>query len=163
MVVVAISASGERGHGPEALEGGEELVFPWPPGGHLECHCAGGAGDPAGNAQQSATEGPGGRDDCVGQPDQGRPAQQVVRERRDHGPGGVCDEVAGREMRQCLVFEVTDREFHNGVLAVLCFHLLDRVGAVGQERVMAPVGPQLGLGADQAGAAYDQPVSRASV
>ena len=62
-------------------------------------------------------------------------------------------------MRECLVFEVTDRELHDGVLAVLCLDELDRVGAVGEEREMAPVGPQLGLGADQAGAAHDQPLA----
>ena len=54
---------------------------------------------------------------------------------------GVGEELARREVRERLVFEVTDREFHNGVLAVLCLHLLERVGAVGQKRVMAPVGP----------------------
>ena len=59
-------------------------------------------------------------------------------------------------MRQRLVFEVADRELHDGVLAVLGFDELERVGAVGQEREVAPVGPQLGLGADQAGAADDQ-------
>ena len=30
------------------------------------------------------------------------------------------------------------------------------VVSVGDERVVAPVGPQLGLGADEAGAAHDQ-------
>ena len=40
-------------------------------------------------------------------------------------------------MRECLVFEVTDRELDDGVLAVLCLDLFERVGAVGQERMMA--------------------------
>jgi hypothetical protein len=63
-----------------------------------------------------------------------------LRERGDHGPGGVGEELARGEGCECLVFEVADREFHNGVLAVLCFDLLERVGAVGQQRVMAPSG-----------------------
>ena len=62
-------------------------------------------------------------------------------------------------MRECLVFEVADRELHDRVLAVLRFDELDRVGAVGEEREVPPVGPQLGLRADQAGAADDQPLA----
>jgi hypothetical protein len=85
--------------------------------------------------------------------------QEVVRQGGDHCPGGVGCELAGGEVRECLVFEVTDREFHDCVLAVLRFDELERVGAVGQEREVAPVGPQLGLGADQAGAADDQPLA----
>jgi len=37
-------------------------------------------------------------------------------------------------VRECLVFEVTDREFHDRVLAMLSFDELERVGAVCQER-----------------------------
>ena len=92
--------------------------LPWPAGGHPECHFSGCAGNPAGNGQQPPPDGSGGRDDRVGQPDQGCPAQQVVRERGDHGPGGVREEAAGREVRECLVFEVTDRLFDDGMLAV---------------------------------------------
>ena len=46
--------SGERRHGAESFEGGEELVFPGPPCGHAECDGAGGARDPAGNGEQPA-------------------------------------------------------------------------------------------------------------
>jgi hypothetical protein len=56
-----------------------------------------------------------------------------------------------------LVFEIADGELDDGVLAVLGLDDLEEVGAVGDEREVAPVGPQLGLGADQAGAADDQP------
>ena len=117
--MAVIVLSGEWRQGAEALEGGEELCLPSPPGGHSECHCAGVAGDPAGNGEEPATDGAGGGDDCVGQPDQGGPADQVVRERGDHGPRGVGEELAGGEVRECLVFEVTDRELDHGVLAVL--------------------------------------------
>jgi len=54
-----------------------------------------------------------------------------VRTRGDHGPDGVGEERPGREVRQRLVFEIPDREFQHGVLAVLCFDEFDRVGAVG--------------------------------
>jgi hypothetical protein len=58
--------SGERGNGAEALERGEELCIPWPPGRHAECHLSCGAGDATRDAQQPAAECPGGRDDRVG-------------------------------------------------------------------------------------------------
>jgi hypothetical protein len=74
--------------------------FPWPACGHPECHRAGAAGDPPGDGEQPAAQRPSGGDDHVGQPDQGRPAQQVVRERGDHCPGGVREELAGGEVRQ---------------------------------------------------------------
>jgi hypothetical protein len=81
-----------------------------------------------------------------------------VRERGGHCPGRVGEEFAGREVRQGLVFEVADRELHDRVLAMLCFDDLDRVGPVGQERLVAPVGPELGLGSQESGAAHDQPL-----
>ena len=56
-------------------------------------------------------------------------------------------------MRQGLIFEVADRELDDGVLAVFGLDDRERVGAVGDEREVSPVGPQLGLGADKAGAA----------
>jgi hypothetical protein len=87
------------------------------------------------------------------------PAQQVVRERGDHGPGGVGKELAGREVHQGLVFEVTDRELNHGMLAMFCLDQLERVGAVGQERGVAPVWPQLSLGSNQPGAMNDQSLS----
>ena len=55
----------------------------------------------------------------AGQAEQLRPAQQVVRERGEHGPGAVGVEVAGGEVRQRLVFEVADDQLDDGVLAVL--------------------------------------------
>ena len=59
-------------------------------------------------------------------------------------------------MRERLVFEVTDGELDDGVLAVLALDDLERLGAVGDEREVAPVGKQLGLGAEEAGAADDE-------
>jgi hypothetical protein len=43
----------------------------------------------------------------------------------------------------------------DGVLTALGFNDLKRVGAVGEKRDVAQVGPWLGLGADRAGAAHD--------
>ncbi len=45
--------------------------------------------------------------------------QQVVRERRDHCPGGVREELPGGEVGECLLFKVTNRELNDRVLAVL--------------------------------------------
>ena len=60
-------------------------------------------------------------------------------------------------MREGLVFEVADHQLDRGVVAVIDIGGEHRDGAVGRERVVAPVGEQLGLRADQAGAADDQP------
>ena len=62
-------------------------------------------------------------------------------------------------MRERLVFEVADRELDDGVLAMLGLDDLQCLGAVGQEREVAPVRQQLGLRADQAGATHDQPAA----
>lgn len=81
-----------------------------------------------------------GRDHSVGKSDLGGPPLEVVREGGDHSPCGVGEEPTGRECANRLVFEVTNRELHDGVLTVLGLDLLERVGAVGQERVVAAVG-----------------------
>ena len=60
-------------------------------------------------------------------------------------------------MRKRLVFEIADREFDDGVLAMLGLDEQQRLGAVGREREVLPVGEQVGLLADQTGAARDQP------
>src|SRR5436190_22664340 len=71
----------------------------------------------------------------------------------------LAAELAGGEMRERLVFEVADRQLDDGVLAVLGLDYLQRVGAVGEEREVAPVGPQLGLRAEQARAPDDHPLA----
>ena len=60
-------------------------------------------------------------------------------------------------MREGLVFEVADHQLDRRVVAMIDVGDERRDGAVGREAVVAPVGAQLGLGADQAGAAHDQP------
>ena len=56
--------------------------------------------------------------------------------------------------------EVADRELDLGVAAVIPLDLRQRLCAVGDEGVVAPVGEQLGLGADKSRAADDQPAPR---
>ncbi len=54
-------------------------------------------------------------------------------------------------------FEVTDREFHDGVVTVELIDGDGVVGEVGQKRVVPPVGPQFGLVlVGEAGASHDQ-------
>ena len=59
--------------------------------------------------------------------------------------------------RRAAFFEVSDGELDCGVAAVVCVGVDGvEVVSVGDEAVVAPVGPQLALGAEQAAAAYDQ-------
>ncbi len=60
-------------------------------------------------------------------------------------------------MRQRLLFEVGDHLLDDGVVAMLGLDERDLFAAVADEREVAPVGPELGLRADQSGAADDQP------
>ena len=55
--------------------------------------------------------------------------------------------------------EVADRELDLRVAAVFGLDQGERLGAVGDEGVVAPVGEELCLRADQPGAADDQPTS----
>jgi hypothetical protein len=48
----------------------------------------------------------------------------------DHRPGGIGSEVAGREVRERLVFDVTDRQLDDGVRAMLGLVDAERVAAV---------------------------------
>jgi hypothetical protein len=57
------------------------------------------------------------------------------------------------------LLEVADGELDHGVAAVVGVQRDGGAGAVGDERVVAPVRPRGGLGADQAGAAHDQPAA----
>jgi len=130
---------------------------PGPAGGEVKRPSAGVAGQAAGDLKQSAAQGAGGADGRLGKSKQLRPSQQVVRERGEDGPGTVGVEVPGGEVRQCLVFEVGDDLLDDGVLAVLGLDQCDVLVTVGEKTEVPPVGPQLGLRADEAGAADDQP------
>ena len=56
-------------------------------------------------------------------------------------------------------FEVADAQLDRGVAAVILVKLDRGADPVGDQGVVAPGGKQLGLGADQAGAAHDQPAT----
>jgi len=58
--------------------------------------------------------------------------------------------VAGREVRERLVGEVGDDLVDDSVIAVLGLDEVELVGAVGEDRKVPPVGPQLGLRTEQA-------------
>src|ERR1700733_5722758 len=149
--------SGEFWERAYAGERAGEVVLPWPAGRKVKRPLASRAGQPAGDLKQPAAHGARDAHSLARQPDHVGPAQQVVRDRGDHCPGAVRVELAGGEMRERLVFEVADRELDDGVLAVLSLHDLQRLGAVGDEREIPPVRPQLCLWADEPGAAHDQP------
>jgi hypothetical protein len=56
-------------------------------------------------------------------------------------------------------FEVADAQLDDWVAAVILVQPHRGADRVGDKGVVAPVGEQLGLGADQAGAAHDEPVA----
>jgi hypothetical protein len=57
-------------------------------------------------------------------------------------------------MPQPLGFEVANAQLDDGVAAVILVEFDGGADPVGDQGVVAPVGEQLGLGADQAGAAH---------
>ncbi|MEA2222883.1 MAG: hypothetical protein QOH83_1259 [Solirubrobacteraceae bacterium] len=126
--------------------------MPWPAGREVQRPAAGVAGQAAGNREEPAAQGARGAGRGVGQSEQLRPPQQVVRQGGEHGPGCVGVVVAGGEVRERLVFEVGDDLLYDGVVAVLGLDDRDVLCAVGEKGEVPPIGPQLGLGADQAGA-----------
>ena len=148
--------SGGDGERSDPGERADEVVLPGPACWEVQRPLACAAGQSSGDLKQPTAQGARSADGFARQPDQAAPAQQVVGQAGDHGPGAVGVEAAGGEVRERLVFEVADRELDDGVLAMLSLDQLERLGAVGDEREVAPVGPELGLGADQAAAADDQ-------
>jgi hypothetical protein len=114
------------------------------------------AGQSPGDLQQSAAQGARGADGCVWETDQLCPSEQVVSKRAEHGPGAVGVELAGGEVHKRLVLEIGDDLLDDGVIAMLGLDQGDVLGAVGEQREVTPVGPQLCLRADQAGASDDQ-------
>ena len=84
---------------------------------------------------------------------------EVVREGGDHGPGAVGVPLPGREGLEGWVFEVADHELDRGVVAMIDVGDQGRDGVVGRKAVLASVGPELCLCAEESGAADDQPES----
>ena len=114
-------------------------------------------GQASGDREQPPAQGAGGADGGVGQTDQLCPSEQVVRERAEHGPGAVGVELPEGKCTKRLVFEIGDDLLDDGVVTMLGLDDRDVLGAVGEKAEVPPVGPQLGLGADQPGASDDQP------
>ena len=94
----------------------------------------------------------------VGAAEAGGPAYEVVGEHAAGDPGAVGGEWSGGAAAEPgALFEVTNGELHGGVGSVVGVGGTGvEVFSVGDEAVVAPVGPQLGLGAEQAGAAHDE-------
>jgi hypothetical protein len=143
LLVVAgpVGVSGGGGNGSDAREGGLEVALPGPARGQVQCPAACVAGQAAGEGQQRPADGARGAHDGAGEAEQFGPAQQVVGERGEHGPGAVGVEVPGGEVRRRLVVEVGDDLLDDGVIAVLGLDERDVFGAVGDEGEVAPVGP----------------------
>ena len=109
---------------------------------------------PAGQGQQGATQRLGHHQLLAcSQPDGGDPAQQVV-----VLTGAITRAVAGTEVAGQDPGVGAELPLWVGAMVGVQF---DRgADPVGDEGVVAPVGEQLGLGALEAGAAHDQPVTR---
>ena len=114
--------------------------------GRCSVHWRRGAGQSAGDREQPAAEGAGGADVVVRAGRSG-----LVQRSRLCASAAITVQAAlalklpGGEVRERLVFEVADRELDDGVLAVLGLDERERLGAVGDEREVPPVGQQLGL------------------
>ena len=79
-------------------------------------------------------------------------------EAADEQPGCVGEEAAGGSVVEAgALFQVADRKLDLGVAAMIGLDKRERLGAVGDEGVVTPVGKQLGLGANEACAANDEP------
>lgn len=114
------ACSADCGQGSQFGERGQERLAPWPSSWQVQRLAATAAGDPSGQRQQASSNGLGHNRALDVQSEVGDPAQQVVRQRREHESGGVGVEHSRRAVRQPgAVLQVTDRQFHHGVGAVL--------------------------------------------
>src|SRR6266700_388487 len=98
--------SGGGGNRSDAGERLGEVLLPGPACGEVERPLAGVAGEAAGEREQPAADGACGADGGVGEPELFGPAQQIVREARDHGPGAVGVELSRGEVFERLVLPV---------------------------------------------------------
>ena len=101
----------------------------------MECDAPGRGGDPRGEADQFPADGSGGRfgQDAAGERASG--AGQVECDGRQHQPGGVGGELAGRQVRQRGVLQI-GVDLLDDRVATVCLISGDGVqGAGGEERV----------------------------
>ena len=156
----AVGGSDELGQVADVSQGGGEGVLPWPVERQAQFVAVAVVDEAARHGEEPVADGgrdgelPGG----VGAPEAGGPAGEVVREDTAGEPGAVGEELArGAAAEPGAFFEVSDGEFDCGVVSVVgvgCFGV--EVVSVGDEAVVAPVGPQLALGAEQAAAPRDE-------
>jgi hypothetical protein len=137
------AGGGERS---DACERADEVGLPGTAGGEVKRPAAAGVGQRPGSASSLRRTVRAARTVVAGRPITAVPAQQVVRETRDDGPGGVGGKLAGGEVRQRLVLEVADRQLDDGVLAVLGLDQFERLGAVGEEGEQLPSWAAVRLG-----------------
>ena len=105
--------------------------------------------EPAGELEEPGADGAGDGElfGGVHVAESGGPADQVVGEHGAGEPGGVGEELTGRAVLEPgAFFEVADGELDGGVVAVELVDLDGGQVEVGDERVVAPVGPQSPLG-----------------
>ena len=134
-----------------------ELVGPGPAGGESEPHAPGAVDEDGSDGDEAGASGPVG--DWWVPGELAGPATQVVSEDRTGEPRGVCVVVPrGDVFESGAFFEVADGEFDGGVVTMELVGLDDGGVEAGDERVVAPVRPQLRLGAiGEPGAAHDEP------
>jgi hypothetical protein len=124
--------SGRGRQRSDLRERADEVVLPRANGPEVKCPLAGGVGGPSGDLQQPAPHGAAAAHGVSGQSDDTRPADQVVSDRGNHGPGAVGVEHTGPEVRERLFFEVTERERDDRVLTLLGLFDCQRFGLVGE-------------------------------
>ena len=153
----AARGSDEQGQVADVLQGGGEGVLPGPVERQAQSVSAAVVDEAARHGEEPVADG--GRDGELalrgGRAEAGRPAGEVVREHAAGEPGAVGGELSrGAAAEPGAFFEVSDGELDCGVAAVVCVGCFGvEVVSVGDEAVVAPVGPQLALGAEQAAAA----------
>src|SRR5690606_24651243 len=152
-------SAGDGWESSQGVERGAELVGPGPAGWEPQGGAAGSGDEPAGYAQEPVPESLG--DDefvaAAGAAEGGGPADEVVGEHGALQPGAVGVERAGGQVGERPGFEIPDRQLDHGMRAVLAIECPRRAGEVGDERVVAPGGEQLALGAVVvANSAHDQ-------
>src|SRR5947207_6390706 len=128
----------------------------------MEYGAALGAGQPGRDVDQVGAQGGASGEGVAGGAGQGAGgAEQVVADRGEDGPGGVGAKRAGGFVGPGAVDEVGPDGFADGVAAVGDVGLVDRLGVVGEERVVAPDREQRVLGVGVQDAANDEPAGDA--
>jgi hypothetical protein len=118
------------------------VLLPGPAGREVKRPSASVLCQPARDGEQPASERPGGPNGAVGQTEQLGPAQEVVRECGQDGPGAVGVIVTGGEVSQGLIFEIGDDLLNHRMVSVFGFDDVEVICAVCQEAEVPPVRPQ---------------------